>query len=127
MPGGVARGSELEDIYRRMPEMRRPKPSPEQLATALEAFQRMAADADAEDAADGLDQELPGDAAVLICSVCGHRNRPETKFCSMCGVAVQAKADSGSRLPEGDRQSPPALARSSNPMMRDADVERHAN
>ena len=38
--------------------MRRPKPSPDALAAALEAAQRLAAEADAEQAADDTAQEL---------------------------------------------------------------------
>ncbi len=80
-------GSELEDLYRGVqPEVHRPKPSPEALAAALEAAQRLAAEADAEQAADDTAQEL--DSSTFVCSVCGYRNRRGMKFCGMCGGGV---------------------------------------
>ena len=48
-PDSPVHSAEMEELYRRLqPEMRRPKPSPEALAAALEAAQRLAAEADAE-------------------------------------------------------------------------------
>jgi ketosteroid isomerase-like protein len=81
--------SELEGLYRGLqPEMHRPKPSPDALAAALEAAQRLAAEADAEQAADDPTQESPGDSSTITCGVCGYRNRRGNKFCGMCGVTV---------------------------------------
>ena len=84
------RDSELEDLYRGLqPEMRRPKPSPDALAAALEAAQRLAAEVDAEQAADDPAQEIASDHATIVCSACGYRNRTGNKFCGMCGIAVR--------------------------------------
>lgn len=81
-------GSEVEELYRGLqPEMRRPKPDPDALAAALEAVQRMAAEVDAEDAANDSTEDLANDSTV-ICRVCGYRNRTGNKFCGMCGLAV---------------------------------------
>jgi len=80
--------SDMQELYRRLkPEMRRPKPGPDEMAAALEAAQRLAAEADAEDSAHDVAQELANDNAGA-CKVCGHLNRPGTKFCGMCGVSV---------------------------------------
>lgn len=70
------------------PEMRRPKPGPDAIAAALEAVQRLAAEADAEDAADDLAHGLEVASGEVVCSVCGYNNREGTKFCGMCGVSI---------------------------------------
>jgi len=83
------RDSELEGLYRGLqPEMHRPKPSPDALAAALEAAQRLAAEADAEQAADDPTQEIGGDSSTIVCNVCGYRNRRGNRFCGMCGGSV---------------------------------------
>ncbi len=82
-------GSELEDLYRGLqPEIRRPKPSPDALAAALEAAQRLAVEADVEQAADDTASVLTNNSSTTVCSICGYGNRRENKFCGMCGVAV---------------------------------------
>ena len=82
---------EMDELYRRLqPEINRPKPSPEALSAALEAAQRLAAEADAEQAADDAVQELSDDSATVVCRICGYRNRTGNKFCGMCGIAVEA-------------------------------------
>jgi len=95
-------GSEdLKELIRRLkPEMRRAKPGTEQIAAALEAAQRLAAEADAEDAADDVAQGLPDDFATIVCSVCGYHNRVGTKFCSMCGVAVSESKNAAGQAAE---------------------------
>ena len=113
--GGL--GSEIDDLYRRLqPDMRRPKPGPDAIAAALEAAQRLAAEADAEQAADDTAQELAGDSPTIICDVCGYRNREGNKFCGMCGVSLgdAEKADFGMR-PE--RPASRALALPPNPFL----------
>ena len=103
-------GAEMDELYRRVqPEMRRPKPSADAIAAALEAAQRLAAEADAEQAADDTAQEFTGDSATVVCRVCGYRNREGNKFCGMCGITVteMEEADSGSRARE---ERPPSRA-----------------
>jgi ketosteroid isomerase-like protein len=83
------RGVEMDELYRRLqPEMRRPKPSADALAAALESAQRLAAEADAERSADGAARELAGDSSTTVCRDCGYRNREGNKFCGMCGITV---------------------------------------
>src|SRR5260370_588833 len=78
----------MEQLYRRLqPEMRRPKPSPDAIAAALESAQRLAAEIDAEQAA-APEQELAEDSTTIVCRVCGYRNREGNKFCGMCGINV---------------------------------------
>jgi len=87
-PGDVA-ASQMEDIMRRLqPEVRRPKPSPEAIAAALESAQRLAAEADAENGAEDMARKL-GESGMIECGVCGYSNREGTKFCGMCGVAME--------------------------------------
>jgi uncharacterized protein (TIGR02246 family) len=81
--------SQVDEFFRTLqPETRRPKPSSEAIAAALEAAQRLAAEADAEQAADDTAQDLTGDAAAIVCRVCGYRNHEGNKFCGMCGITI---------------------------------------
>lgn len=92
---------ELDDILRRLnPEMKPAKPGPDALASALEAVERMAAEADAADAVEDLEQKHGGEASSVLCSACGHRNRGQTKFCAMCGVALAGGESAGAKASE---------------------------
>jgi uncharacterized protein (TIGR02246 family) len=80
----LASNSEVDDFYKQLqPEMRRPRPGPDAMAAALEAVQRLAAEADAEDPSV---QGHASDASLGSCRVCGYRNREGNKFCAMCGL-----------------------------------------
>jgi ketosteroid isomerase-like protein len=82
------RTTDIDDFFRGLgPEMRHPKPGPEAVAAAMEAAQRLAAEADLEEAAGDSAQEIVGDFSTPVCSACGHRNRPGNRFCAMCGTA----------------------------------------
>jgi uncharacterized protein (TIGR02246 family) len=92
----------MDELYRRLqPEMNRPKPSPEALSAALEAAQRLAAEADAEQAADDTAQDLAGGTPMVVCRICGYRNREGNKFCGMCGISVTEP-----QAPEPGRHEP---------------------
>ncbi len=65
-----------------------PSPSADAIAAALEAAQRLAAEADAEQASDDTAQELTGESTTIVCRICGYRNREGNKFCGMCGITV---------------------------------------
>ena len=109
------RNAEMEELYRRLePELRRTKPNPEAIAAALEAAQRLAAESDAEHAADDVAEELSGDTE--LCQVCGHHNRPGNKFCAMCGSPV-AGSDEAAFPGGGGRPPSRALALPSNPSL----------
>jgi ketosteroid isomerase-like protein len=97
----TATSDHLEEFFRSLkPEMRRPKPSSDAVAVAVEAAQRLAAEAEAEEAAEGTAQRLPdgsfdslsNEDTIVICDVCGYRNRGANKFCGMCGVAMKSAA-----------------------------------
>jgi ketosteroid isomerase-like protein len=106
------RADEMDELYRRLqPELRRPKPNPEAITAALEAAQRLAAETDAEQAADDTAQELSGDS--LVCRVCGYRNREGNKFCGMCGLAVAGSGEAESALTapsRAEQDDPPSSA-----------------
>jgi uncharacterized protein (TIGR02246 family) len=81
----------LEEFYQKLqPEMRRPKPGPAEMAAALEAVQRLAVEAGAEDAAAEFARRMVSDASAPFCHVCGYRNREGNKFCGMCGQPVES-------------------------------------
>ncbi len=120
------RSAEIDELYRRLqPEMRRPKPSPDAVAAAMEAAQRLVAESDAEDAADDISddviREMANRPSAVVCAVCGHQNRKGTKFCGMCGVAVGAGEETGAAISPGDETRPSAIARSD--AMRDGEIE----
>lgn len=111
-PDAPVHSAEMEELYRRLqPEMRRPKPNAEAIAAALEAAQRLAAEADSEQAADDTAQELTGESTTIVCRICGYRNRSGTKFCGMCGITV----DLG--LAAEDERPSRALALPPNPFL----------
>jgi len=118
---------EMEEFLRRLqPEMRRPKPGADAIAAALEAAQRLAAEADAEQSADDATQEPAGHSTMVVCRVCGYHNREGTKFCGMCGITVaeQEAAGSGSRA-DHDGDSSRSLALPPNSFVaREHDRER---
>jgi ketosteroid isomerase-like protein len=96
---------EMEEFLRKLqPEMRRPKPSADAIAAALEAAQRLAAEADAEQSADDALQELIGGPGTKACGVCGYHNREGNKFCGMCGISTTESAGGASPV----RQQRPA-------------------
>jgi ketosteroid isomerase-like protein len=75
-----------EEFFKRFQsEMRRPQPSPD----AIAAMQRLAAESVA-DAAPGSTDASADDFPV--CMTCGYKNRPNSRFCGMCGMPVEAKA-----------------------------------
>ena len=83
-------GADEQDVPRRIqPEMRREKPSADAIAAAMEAVQRLAAEADAEDATADLTQDLTTASKVVACKVCGYQNREGNKFCGKCGSSVE--------------------------------------
>jgi uncharacterized protein (TIGR02246 family) len=100
-----------EDFYQKLkPEMRRPKPSQDAMAAALEVVQRLAAEAEVEDAVGEFALESSSEGAVLLCSVCGYRNRPGNKFCGMCGLPVEpAQEPEVERLSQDEKMPAPTI------------------
>src|SRR5581483_10105143 len=110
--GELERNAEVEDFFRKLmdkSEMRRPKPSPEAIAAALQAMQRLGV-AGADDAAESDPESRDQTSAGLPCPTCGYANQPGNRFCGMCGRAVQA-GDSPDTTnfasEEGARNNPP--------------------
>ena len=99
---------EINAVYRKLQsQMKRPKPSEEEIAAAMESAQRLAAEADAEDAADDTAQDVTANSAAA-CPVCEYRNREGTKFCRMCGatLSVAEAADEPPNEPQAIVRSP---------------------
>lgn len=90
--GTHPRKQEMDEILRKITgEMKRSQPSPEEMAAALQAVQRLAAEADNQLVANDVAQEFAAELTSGMCNVCGYRNRENTKFCGMCGVALLAR------------------------------------
>lgn len=113
------RAADMEQLYRRLePELRRPKPNPDAIAAALESAQRLAAEADAEQASDFSAGELADDSTTIVCPACGYRNREGNKFCGMCGVAViEPETANTASLREDDLPPQRALAIPTDPFL----------
>ena len=92
-----------EEFFKRFQsEMRRPHPAPD----AISAMQRAAAES-AGLASDA--QESSADSSFPVCSICGHKNRPGSRFCGMCGLPIEIKS------PAAEEISPTAAAMPSGP------------
>lgn len=82
------RNPALGEIYQRLyPEIRRPKPSPEAIAAALQSMQRLTMETDSQAAAEESALEI-SELAPVACSVCGFHNREGNKFCGACGTRL---------------------------------------
>jgi len=105
----------LSEIYQRLyPEMRRPKPSQEAIAAALQAMQRLTVETDSEMVA----EEGTVDSATdphPACGVCGHRNRQGNKFCGMCGLPLEIESSEPAVSPS-DPSSVHASSRTEAPL-----------
>ena len=117
--------SQMEDFLGQLrPEVRRPKPSPEAIAAAMESAQRLAAEADAENGAEDMARKLR-ESGMIECGVCGYCNREGTKFCGMCGVAIETRKASAAEPAPSQAiaralNSPPAEAAAETPAKTDA-------
>lgn len=88
---------EVEDFFHRLMErqdMKRPKPSPEAIAAALQAMQRLGAAVGngADDPAASMDADPVGDVGSG-CPSCGYQNQGSNHFCGMCGAPLGAPGE----------------------------------
>jgi ketosteroid isomerase-like protein len=81
---------DIDEFFRGLQSEGRTKPTPEAVAAAMEAAQRLAAEADAEDAANDVARVAVGDGGLIQCRSCGHSNRTGNHFCGMCGDPLPA-------------------------------------
>jgi ketosteroid isomerase-like protein len=113
--------AELQELYRRIkPEMLREKPSPDAVAAAMEAAQRLAAEGDAEESVADTERDIARHPNSVACKICGYQNREGYKFCGMCGVSVEEaeKARDAGTITQSERT---AIALPPNPV---AEAER---
>jgi ketosteroid isomerase-like protein len=86
-PDNVPENPELEDFFQRLPaNFRWPKPSPEAVAAAVEAIQRISGASGA-----GVAME-PGADPQCLCATCGQPLTPGLRFCTTCGAAINQDA-----------------------------------
>jgi len=86
--------------------MRRPKPSPEAIAAAVQAIQSLGVTADSEDDLPPLDPEESPSQRASICQFCGRENRAGNLFCGMCGASTSestpgTNSEPGRKMPGG--------------------------
>ena len=98
--------------------MRRPKPSDEAIAAAMEAAQRLAAEVDAEDAMSDITKDIAVPAGTIACKICGYENRGGYKFCGMCGISVEESGKEDARTSKVEEPtSSSGFALAPNPFM----------
>ena len=91
--------STVDDFFARLhPDMRRPLPTQDAIAAALQTMQRLAAEAAADAGADSSSRAR----ATVPCEACGHQNRPGNQFCGKCGRPLALST----APPPGDDPSP---------------------
>jgi len=102
----------VDEFFSKMnADLRRPKPSQEAVAVALQAIQSLAADAalkesDLSEAGEGPGLEPAGPQAGPECPKCGRVNSGTNRFCGFCGAPLD-KAGIG--LAPGKASSPSPL------------------
>ncbi|PYX87098.1 MAG: hypothetical protein DMG68_12940 [Acidobacteria bacterium] len=106
----LERNAEVEDFFHRLMErqdMKRPKPSPEAIAAALQAMQRLgAAVGEGDDPAASIDAPALN-GVESGCPRCGYQNHGINRFCGMCGGPV---VPSGAETASGIAQHPAGTA-----------------
>jgi len=88
----------VEELIRRLrSEMRLPQASGEEMATAVQAVQKMALQIDSGEAVSAIaeSQERHG------CRSCGNVNPPGNRFCARCGVPLQDAPEGNAPPPSG--------------------------
>jgi ketosteroid isomerase-like protein len=96
----LERNPQVEEFFRRLMEkqdMRRPKPSAEAIAAALQAMNRLGLNSEGQGA-----EDPPGESRLQFdpeempaCSQCGFHNQIISQFCGMCGAALNENAEPG--------------------------------
>ena len=82
-----------EDFFNKMNhDFRRPKPSEEAVAAALQAIQAMAGDAGLEQETETQAEEHTEVRTGTECAKCGGVNSESNRFCGFCGAVLDAKA-----------------------------------
>lgn len=92
--------SSAEDFFSKMNhDFRRPKPSEEAVAAALQAIQALAGDAAIEGMGDSLADSSADDASQVRtsfeCHKCGGVNSDSNRFCGFCGAPMSAESKPG--------------------------------
>lgn len=88
-----AENPEVEEFFGRLiekQELRRPKPSPEAIAAAVAAMQRLGADLDQPDSEFAATRDPL--SSPLVCHLCGYENLQGLQFCGKCGGPLSTKA-----------------------------------
>ena len=89
----------VEELIRRLrSEMRLPQASGEEMATAVQAVQKMALQIDSGEAVSAIAEAQERH----VCHACGNVNPPGNRFCARCGVPLQD-------APEGNAPPPSAV------------------
>lgn len=84
--------SAAEDFFSKMNhDFRRPKPSDEAVAAALQAIQAMAGDAGLEEGTETLAESQTEIRRSAACAKCGGVNSESNRFCGFCGAVLDAK------------------------------------
>lgn len=85
------RNSDVEEFFQRLmdkQDIRRPKPSAEAIAVALQVIQRLGARLQAQQAVSDSPEEGDMGEATGACRMCGYQNPYGNQFCGICGAPL---------------------------------------
>ena len=106
--------SHLDEFFR---SLQPSKPDASAIAAAMEAAERLAAEAEVEPAAEDAARGTTADSGGEVCYVCGYRNRPGNRFCGMCGVEVAQTKKANAGLAAVEEHLPRPAAGSDRPVL----------
>ena len=87
--GELAQNQAVDDFFRRLKQdLHHPKPGTEAIAAALQAVQRLTGQADTDNAVSAVAES----AESRACLACGSLNPAENRFCAICGVPQDSRA-----------------------------------
>ena len=88
--------SSADEFFSKMNrDFRRPKPSEEAVAAALQAIQALTGDAALEASTENeAESSSPGPGVASKCSKCGGVNSGSNRFCGFCGATIERPASS---------------------------------
>lgn len=121
--GPLEPNSSAEDFFSKMNhDFRRPKPSDEAIAAALQSIQALAGDGAIEGGEIVPVEHASGSQLDAECAKCGGVNSGSNRFCGFCGATLEMRGTDTPGMESGSRTAPRVTGRS-----RQAASEQHVH